>query len=101
MDGNYYILIDVKNGTASDFNVSDNNFMVDNNAPVTSSDVNTGVWQNFTYDITLTCNDTNSGLSVVNLTIYNVSGESYWTGSAWGSLTWLSTSLSGGPWSGW
>ena len=44
------------------------------------------------------CSDSGtSGVKEVNITIYNVSGTTYWTGSAWGASTsWLSTTLSSG-----
>ncbi len=63
-DGNYFILIEVSDAIETDFNASDNNFMVDNTAPSTTSDANSSTWQNFDANVTLTCTDANSGCSV-------------------------------------
>jgi len=40
-----------------------------------------------------------SGVSSVMITLQRVTGGLYWTGSAWGSLTWLAASYSAGSWS--
>ncbi len=54
-----------------------------------------------------TCNDiesedTKSGVSTVNITIYNASSGYYWNDTDWASgKTWLSTTLSGSPYSSW
>ena len=40
-----------------------------------------------------------SGVSSVMITLQRVSDSLYWTGSAWGSLTWLAASYSDGSWS--
>ncbi len=61
-DGNYFILIKVSDGTGTDFNASDNNFMVDNTAPSTIADYNNS-WQNVDANVTFTCTDANSGCS--------------------------------------
>ena len=44
------------------------------------------------------CSDSGtSGVKEVNITIYNVSGNTYWTGSAWdAAVNWSSTTLSSG-----
>jgi len=47
------------------------------------------------------CNDTGLGINKVNLTIYNVSANKYWSGSAWVTMGWLNTTLTGSPWASW
>jgi len=43
-----------------------------------------------------------SGLSTVNITIYNVSAGKYWNGAVWASgVNWSSATFSDGPWSSW
>ncbi len=59
-DGNYYILIFVDNNTATDFNASDNIFMVDNTAPSTAWDGNT-TWQSGDANVNFTCSDGTAG----------------------------------------
>ena len=56
-DANYFILIDVNDGELKTFEATDNSFMVDNNAPVTSWDGNHDSWQSFDANIRLTCSD--------------------------------------------
>ena len=60
-DGNYYLLVFVSDGTLTDFNASDNNFMVDNAKSSTSWDGNSGSWQSTDANVHLACSDANSG----------------------------------------
>ncbi len=83
-DGNYFILAEVSDGTDTDFNASDNNFMIDNTAPTTTSDIN-ATWQNFDANVTLTCTDTNSGCST---TKYKLDTDSSNTVSLGSWQTW-------------
>jgi hypothetical protein len=62
-DWNYFIIASLSDGTDTDFNASDFNFMVDNTLPSTVADYNLG-WQNTDANITFTCSDSNSGCSV-------------------------------------
>jgi hypothetical protein len=63
-DGNYFILISISDGSNTDFNPSDSNFMVDNTAPLTSWDGNHNTAQGTDANIHLTCSDgTGSGCS--------------------------------------
>lgn len=57
-DGNYFVTGFIVNSEGlSEFEVSDNNFVVDNTAPTTNDDANNTVWQSTDANIMLTCND--------------------------------------------
>ena len=61
-DGNFAIDINVMGfDKNSGTDASDNNFMVDNNKPLTRWNGDNNSWKNVAQTITLTCDDTNSG----------------------------------------
>lgn len=63
-DGNYFLLIRVSDNNSSDFDSSDNNFMIDNAKPATAWDGNSN-WQKTGANIHLACSDSSgSGCSV-------------------------------------
>jgi len=64
-DGNYFILAKISDGTDSDFNASDNNFMIDNTAPsISISSPANGTSQTETsVTIEYSGSDTNSGIA--------------------------------------
>ncbi len=73
-DGNYYILLYINDGAETNFNASDNNFMVDNTKPSTSWDGNNNAWQKTDANIHLTCSDGNG--SGCNTTKYRLDTDS-------------------------
>ncbi|MDD5162865.1 MAG: Ig-like domain-containing protein [Candidatus ainarchaeum sp.] len=64
-DGNYYLLLLVKDGVNTDFNSSDNNFMVDNTAPTVSISSPTDGSTSTSSTVTLqySGSDSNSGIA--------------------------------------
>ncbi|AJF60122.1 MAG: fibronectin type III domain-containing protein [Candidatus Diapherotrites archaeon] len=77
-DGNYFIDVNVVTSIDSAEDSSDNDFRVDNTAPSTSSDVNSGTWQKFDFTITLTCTDSGGCSS----TAYRVDSGAWSTGNS-------------------
>jgi PGF-pre-PGF domain-containing protein len=75
-DGNYYILALISDGTDSDFNASDNNFMIDNTAPLTAMDYN-ATWQNTDANVTaLSITDAGSGVALTQYRLDTDSSDS-------------------------
>ena len=63
-DGVYYVNVLVSDGTATDFNSTDNNFAIDSTGPSVVAGYNSG-WNNSTANITLSCTDSASGCSTI------------------------------------
>ncbi|MFH0955174.1 MAG: polysaccharide deacetylase family protein [Candidatus Micrarchaeota archaeon] len=80
VDANYFLLISITDGNQTDFNSSDNNFMIDNTKPSTSWDGNI-TWQNHDANAHLTCVDATSGCSSTWYSLDTDSGS----GISWGN----------------
>ncbi|MBE3136909.1 MAG: DUF2341 domain-containing protein [Thermoplasmata archaeon] len=86
------------------FTVNDTKCGYDSNSPTATIGVPiNGNYYKIMDTISGTCSDASgSGVNTVNITIYNVSANEYWAGSAWSaSVHWFTTTLSGSPWSSW
>lgn len=78
IDGNYFIDINIHDGTGlSSTASSDSSFMVDNNVPTTTDNAPSG-WQSIAFNVTLTCNDAKSGCS---RTYYRIDSASWQIGN--------------------
>ena len=63
-DGNYFINVRVDDSIDTGLDNSDENFLIDNTSPTTTSDANSGTWQNTDANVHLTCSDVMSGCKI-------------------------------------